>query len=114
MRNIEKIHDLGTEELRRLIENRETFVLYVRSEKDYEKIKEIFDVDVVFPELARSFGDRIAFYRCDIDRAQPLMAELGIYFAPVVLLFKDGKLKEKLEGIKSWAEYNRAVGELIC
>ena len=113
MKRLESIQKLSGELLGELIEGAETFVLYVRSQKDYEKIKEIFDVDVVFPELEKSFGDKVRFFWTDIDDL-PKLSELGVFFAPMVLLFKEGKLKKKLEGIKSWAEYNKEIGELLC
>ncbi len=115
MKRLEKeVPKLTTEKLKELIENRESFILYIRSQKDYEKIKEMFDTDIVFPELAKSFGQNVKFYWCDIDEVVELSKEHGIYFAPIVALFKEGKLLRKLEGIKAWAEYNRAIGELLC
>lgn len=112
MKGLESLKRLTDEEFRSLLESKESFVLYVRSQRDYERIKEIFDTDVVFPELAKAFGDRLEFLWCDIDEVN--LSEVGIHFAPVVALFKGGKLLKKLEGIKSWAEYNRAIGEFLC
>ncbi|WP_457600958.1 thioredoxin family protein [Hydrogenivirga sp.] len=111
---LEDLKNLSESELRDLLGERRSFVLYVRSEKDKEKIREIFDVDVVFPELAKTFGEKIPFFWCDIDEVGLLSGKLGVYFAPAVLLFREGKLVNKLEGIKSWAEYNSALGELLC
>ncbi|RLJ70778.1 hydrogenase-1 operon protein HyaE [Hydrogenivirga caldilitoris] len=110
---LEELKRLSADELGKLITEKRNFVLYVRSEKDREKIKEIFDVDVVFPELARSFPD-LEFYVVDIGDAKELLKELGVLFAPVVLVIREGKPVKKLEGIKSWAEYTSAVGELLC
>ncbi len=112
MKRLESLTRLTDEDFRKLIESKRSFALYVRSQRDYERIKEIFDTDVVFPELAKAFGDRLEFFWCDIDEVS--LADMGIHFAPVVALFKEGKLLKKLEGIKSWAEYNRAVGEFLC
>ncbi len=111
---LKEIEKIGEEKLKELINSKENFVLYVRSEKDSSKIKEIFDVDIVFPELANAFGDKVSFFWCDIDEVKVLVRDLGIYFAPMVVLFKEGSILKKLEGIKSWAEYTQAVGELIC
>ncbi len=108
-----ELHQLKGDELIELISKGETFVLYVRSERDSDKVKEIFDVDVVFPELAKGFGDRVKFFWCDINEVN-LPPDLKIYFAPTVALFREGRLLKKLEGIKSWAEYNRALEELLC
>ncbi len=113
MERLKELERLRQGRLRELIEGKETFVLYVRSEKDFSKVREIFDVDVVFPELAKTFGKKAPFLWCDIDEVKEL-SELKVYFAPVVLFFKEGKLVNRLEGIRSWAEYNRALEELLC
>jgi len=110
---LEELKRLSQNELDELITGKRSFFLYVRSEKDREKIKEMFDVDVVFPELAKSFPD-LEFYVVDIGDAREKLKELGVLFAPVVLVVKEGKPLKKLEGIKSWAEYTEAVGELLC
>jgi hydrogenase-1 operon protein HyaE len=114
MNRLKGLEELDSDKLKRKLKEGESFVLYVRSKKDYDKIKEMFDTDIVFPELAESFGDKLGFYWCDIDRVKELTSEYGIYFAPVIAIFKEGKLLRKLEGIKTWAEYNRAIGELLC
>lgn len=110
---LEELKRLSEEEFSELIKERRSFVLYVRSEKDREKIKEIFDVDVVFPELARSFPN-LEFYVVELGDAKERLKEFGVFFAPVVLVVREGKAVKKLEGIKSWAEYTGAVGELLC
>jgi len=69
---LKEVPRLREEELRALISEGQTFVLYVRSEKDAGKIREILDIDVVFPELARDFGDSVSFFWCDIDEIKEL------------------------------------------
>jgi len=113
MKSLEEVDRLNDRVFKELLESKRNFILYIRSQKDYNKVKEIFDVDVVFLELAKSFGDKLPFFWADIEDIRELQ-KMGIFFAPVVLLFKEGRLFAKLEGIMSWAEYNRAVGELIC
>ncbi|AAC06865.1 hypothetical protein [Aquifex aeolicus] len=106
LQNLKRINE---EDLRNLMEKGETFVLYVRSERLYDKVKEIFDVDVVFPELAKSF-EGIPFYWGDADE----LKELNV-IPPSVLIFKEGKPVEFLQGIKTWAEYTRKLKEsLLC
>lgn len=104
---------LKNEELSELTSERESFVLYVRSEKDSEVIREMFDVDVVFPELARSFP-QVPFYVVELSEAREPLRKLGVLFAPSVLTFREGKLIRRMDGIKSWSEYTEAVGELLC
>jgi hydrogenase-1 operon protein HyaE len=111
--SLEAIRKLTEEELRGFMDSKETFILYVRSERDRDKIREMFDVDVVFPELARSFPE-LSFFIVEIGECRETLKDLGVFFAPCVLYFKKGKLLRKHEGIRSWAEYTESVGELLC
>jgi len=104
LRNLKK---LSGDELKELIQNGETFVLYVRSERLYDKVKEIFDVDVVFPELAKTFKG-IPFLWGDADELKEVKA-----IPPSVFIFKGGKPVEVLQGIKTWAEYTRKIRESL-
>jgi len=104
---LQSLKKVNEEDLKELIKKKENFVLYVRSERLYEKIKEIFDVDVVFPELAKAFKG-IPFYWGDADELKDLRA-----IPPSVFIFKEGKPVEVLQGIKTWAEYTRKVKESL-
>ena len=105
---LEKLEKVDKERLKDLINRQETFVLYVRSKRLYEKIKEIFDVDVIFPELAKSFNG-IKFVWGDMD-------ELGVKgMAPLIVIFREGREIKRIEGIKNWADYVSALKEaLLC
>ncbi|RUM30623.1 MAG: hypothetical protein DSY42_04375 [Aquifex sp.] len=104
---LEKLEKINSEELNKLIENKETFVLYIRSEKLYDKIKEIFDVDVIFPELAKNF-EGVKFIWGDIDELKEFKG-----MVPSVLIFKEGKQVERIDGIKTWAEYVGKIREAL-
>ncbi|GAB6065725.1 hypothetical protein JCM9492_08170 [Aquifex pyrophilus] len=106
VRFLEKLERVDKEKLRDLINNGETFVLYVRSQRLYDKIKEIFDVDVIFPELAKSFNG-IKFVWGDMDE----LKTGGM--VPLIVVFREGKEVKRIEGIKNWAEYVSALREAL-
>lgn len=104
---LERLEKINSEKLKKLVENKETFVLYIRSEKLYNKIKEIFDADVIFPELAKNF-EGVKFIWGDIDELKEFKG-----MVPSILIFKEGKQVEKIDGIKTWAEYVGKIREAL-
>lgn len=44
------------------------------------------------------------FYKLDVDDAENVSEEYGIMSIPTLLIFEDGKLKEKIVGLKSKEE----------
>lgn len=105
---LKKVEKINSEKFRNLTESKESFVLYVRSEELFERIKEMFDVDVVFPELSKAFPN-VPFYWTDVK-------EISINVKPpAVIIFKEGEVKEVLSGIRTWAEYISKIREnLSC
>lgn len=54
----------------------------------------------VIDELSEELGDRVAFYKADIDEATNLAEEFKIMSVPTVLVFKDGVKQKALVGYK--------------
>lgn len=107
---LEKLERIDGAKLRNLISKKESFVLYVRSEELYDKVKEIFDVDIVFPELAKAFPS-LKFYWAELKDLEGF----NNLIPPSVVIFKGGELKETLTGIKTWSEYLSKIREsLLC
>ncbi|NPB06525.1 MAG: hypothetical protein GXO03_02850 [Aquificae bacterium] len=88
-----------------LIKRKKTFILYVREELLKPQIKEMHDLDVVVPEIKRSFPF------AEVYRAEASSLG-GKYRPPSVVFFKEGKEILRAEGIQPWAFYARAVKEL--
>jgi len=51
-------------ELQALKEEKGDFILYVRSDRARERIREVFDTDVVVPELEKSFRLDFFLHKC--------------------------------------------------
>ncbi|MEN3029158.1 MAG: thioredoxin [Aquificaceae bacterium] len=81
-------------------------MLYVRSEERKNTIKEIFDTDIVVPELEKFFT--LDFYRINAEENPEILKR---YRLPSLVLFSGGREVRVLEGIKTWNEY---LGALSC
>lgn len=57
----------------------------------------------IIDEIA-SENKEYKFYKLDVDNAGSISKEFGIMSIPTLLIFEDGKLKEKLTGFKSKEE----------
>lgn len=49
------------------------------------------------------------FYKINVDDAEEISREYGIMSIPTLLLFEDGKLKEKTIGLKSKEEIKKII-----
>jgi len=107
-RFFEKLERLDGEKLLNLIRSKESFILYIRSEELYDKVKEMFDVDIIFPEIAKAFPG-LKFFWAEIKDLKE--KEFNNLIPPSVVIFKEGEIKEALLGIKTWGEYISKIRE---
>ena len=56
-------------------------------------------------ELAATYAGRVTVAKVNTDENSRLMAEYGIMGLPTVILFKDGKAVERIEGARPKATY---------
>ena len=57
----------------------------------------------ILDEVAKEKED-YKFYKLDVDDAENVSKEYGIMSIPTLLIFEDGKLKDKLTGFKTKEE----------
>lgn len=100
---------INLKELEAFKEERRDFVLYVRSDREKEKVKEVFDTDVVIPELERVFYGKIEFFFINVDDDPEALRDFPL---PSLVLFKKGVVKQVLKGIKAWNEYLKTLAEV--
>lgn len=96
------MREISLDQLQKLKEGRVSFVLYVRSELKRDKIKEIFDTDIVVPELEKAFGHKIEFFSICADENMKILEDFRL---PSLVIFKNGECVEVMDGIKAWNEY---------
>ncbi len=51
-------------------------------------------------ELAAEYGDRVDFYTVDVDQSSELAMQHSVMGVPTVMLFKEGKLLERMTGFR--------------
>ena len=54
--------------------------------------------------------DSYSFYKLDIDKNEDIARKYGIMSIPTLLLFEDGKLKDKLIGFRTKEELEKILG----
>ena len=62
----------------------------------------------VIDKLAEEISD-VKFYKIDVDTAEKITSDFDIMSIPTLLIFKDGKLKEKLVGLRSKSELEEVL-----
>lgn len=97
--------DLNMQEFEELLKSGKTFLLYVRSETKKNTIREIFDTDVVVPELEKVYSN-LEFYCINADENMEILRK---YRLPSLVLFSQGREVKVFEGIKAWNEYQEAI-----
>ncbi len=61
--------------------------------------------------LADQMGDRVKIVTVDVDQSQSLALQYDINSVPTLLLFKDGKLRETIVGLRDLASLKRLLEE---
>lgn len=57
-------------------------------------------LEPVLEELATEYGGRVDFYTVDVDQSSELAMQHSVMGVPTVMLFKDGKLVERMTGFR--------------
>lgn len=63
----------------------------------------------VIDELAAEKGDKVKVAKVDVDAEGALAAEYGVMGIPTVILFEDGKEKERFVGVRAKEDYVAAI-----
>ncbi len=56
-------------------------------------------IEPIVEELAAAFGDKFKFARCNVDENPTTPAKYGIKSIPTLILFKEGKVLDKIVGM---------------
>ena len=67
----------------------------------------------VIEQLADEFAGRVKVVKIDTDANRDLATEYSINSIPTILLFKDGKVVERVPGVRSQSEYTSALNALL-
>jgi len=53
----------------------------------------------IVEELAKDFGDKVKFTKCNVDENPTTPTKYGIKSIPTLIFFKDGEVQDKIIGI---------------
>ena len=67
----------------------------------------------IFAELAQDYAGKAYFAKIDIDRNRRTVGQFGVQSVPMVIVFKDGKMAGQLPGLRSYADYDMALSQLV-
>ena len=69
----------------------------------------------VFEDVAEAFGDRLRFWRCNVDHSPDLAAMLQIMSIPTIVMFGlDGSEISRIVGVPRRAEFERIITGLAA
>ena len=68
----------------------------------------------ILEEIASQFGDRAAFVKVDVEDAEEVAVELGIFSVPTVMFFKEGRPADKVTGLASKATLTSRLEGLLA
>ena len=58
-------------------------------------------------------GASVSFYSVDIDENEKLCRKFGVKSVPTVMIFVDGKQKEKMVGADEYGEYKKKIDQFL-
>lgn len=67
----------------------------------------------IFSELAREYEGKVYFAKIDIDRNRRATSQFGVQSVPMIIAFKDGKPIGKLPGLRSYADYDNVLEQMV-
>jgi thioredoxin 1 len=67
----------------------------------------------IVDEIADEMSDKAKICKLDIDRHKKIAGQLGIQSIPTILIFKDGKMVQKLVGVKPKPILIKAINSFI-
>jgi hydrogenase-1 operon protein HyaE len=81
--------------------------------EDPLRVRETLDIAVIVPELMRAFPGRLRVGVLMPEAARQLQARYGFRRWPAFVVLGDGKHVGAVDGLRSWDEYVKELGELL-
>ena len=67
----------------------------------------------VIEDLAKSFGDRIKFAKCNVDENPITPGKFGIKAIPTLIFFKDGAVVDQITGMVAKSRLEETLNRVI-
>ena len=70
-------------------------------------------ISSLIEELAKEFGDKIKFVKCNVDDNPTSPGKYGIRSIPTLMLFKDGEIVDQVIGIVAKAKLEAMISKIL-
>lgn len=67
----------------------------------------------ILEELGKKLGDKVEIKKIDVDEHRDLAEKYGISVVPTLIIEKDGKIVQRLEGVTDGATLERLLRPLM-
>jgi thioredoxin 1 len=67
----------------------------------------------ILEELAKKMGDAIEIRKVDVDQHMDLAEKYGISVVPTLIVEKDGKIVQRMEGVTDGATLEKILKPLV-
>jgi thioredoxin 1 len=67
----------------------------------------------ILDELAKKMGDSVEIRKIDVDKEMDLAGKYGIRVVPTLILEKDGKVVQSLEGVTDLSTLEKLIKPLV-
>lgn len=66
----------------------------------------------IVEELAKDFGDKVKFAKCNVDENPTTPTKYGIKSIPTLIFFKDGEIQDKVIGIVAKSRLEEMISKV--
>jgi thioredoxin 1 len=66
----------------------------------------------IVEELAKDFGDKVKFTKCNVDENPTTPTKYGIKSIPTLIFFKDGEIQDKIIGIVAKSRLEEMISQV--
>jgi len=66
----------------------------------------------IVEELAKDFGDKVKFTKCNVDENPTTPTKYGIKSIPTLIFFKDGEIQDKVIGIVAKSRLEEMISQV--
>jgi thioredoxin 1 len=67
----------------------------------------------IIEELEKKMGDRVDFRKVDVDKNMELAEKYGIRVVPTLIIEKDGKVVQSMEGVTDAPTLEKLLAPLV-
>jgi thioredoxin 1 len=67
----------------------------------------------IIEDLARNFGDKVTFFKCNVDDNPVTPGKYGIKAIPTLIFFKDGQVADQITGMVAKAKLEESINNVL-